>query len=344
MKTLKTSFRLLLFVTFFSGIIFRVYAQSESAPQNHRNSQKPSIYWIGQFPSGEKAIKTPNIFLRLFASFVGKKNPRLIRPFSVFMDRSDQLWVLDQGSHSVDRIRIGVGEITQLRRTKSTGFPSLVGICAAANGSVLFTDSKLNKIFLITKNSNSLQNLNTSTSLNRPTGIAYSQINKEIWVVETSAHRIAVLNNDGKLLRHVGHRGTGPGEFNYPTFIWIDHSGIVYVVDSMNFRIQILNEAGDVISIFGESGDATGYFSHPKGIATDSQQHIYVVDARANRVQIFDKEGNFLFYFGEQGTGKGEFWLPVGIYIDERDRIYVADSYNARIQIFQYKPGAINEK
>jgi len=84
---------------------------------------------------------------------------------------------------------------------------------------------------------------------------------------ETGAHRISVLNRKGEIIKRTGSRGNGPGEFNFPTFIWIDKLGNAYVVDSMNFRIQIFNKNGEFVSAFGEIGDATGYFARPKGIA-----------------------------------------------------------------------------
>ncbi len=69
-------------------------------------------------------------------------------------------------------------------------------------------------------------------SLDQPTGIAWSESTQEIWVVETHAHRVAILNSEGELIRRLGRRGSGPGEFNYPTFIWIDSFGNIYIVDS----------------------------------------------------------------------------------------------------------------
>jgi DNA-binding beta-propeller fold protein YncE len=212
---------------------------------------------------------------------------------------------------------------------------SLVGICYGPNSSILFTDSHARTIYSLTAEKKNLRILNDTLKLEQPTGIAYSMVNKEIWVVETKAHRIAVLNEKGELLRRLGKRGNGPGEFNYPTHIWIDKKGLIYITDAMNFRIQVLNAGGEVVSIFGEAGDASGYLASPKGIATDSFGNIYVVDALFHVVQVFDIKGKLLYKFGNQGHGNGEFWMPSGIYIDNQDNIYVADSYNSRVQVFQ---------
>jgi DNA-binding beta-propeller fold protein YncE len=330
-------------IVILSGIVLHIEAQDTLAFRNHEHHQTPSITWIGQFPPLEENKRNSNIASRFFDFLFGKRKPVLIRPFSVLAFHPDTLWVLDQGSKTIAFVEKEASKITQLTRKKSAGFPSLVGICATGDGEILFTDSQLNTIFFITRDRKSPRVLNDSLSLQRPTGVAYSRKTNEIWIVETNAHRISVLNRKGELMKRVGQRGTAPGEFNFPTFIWIDRAGMVYVVDSMNFRVQILNENGEIQSVFGESGDATGYFAMPKDIATDSQGHIYVVDALFHAVQVFDIQGNFLLNFGKQGRDKGEFWLPVGIYIDEADRIYVADSYNARIQVFQFTPETVNE-
>ena len=40
---------------------------------------------------------------------------------------------------------------------------------------------------------------NDTNQLMQPTGLAYSAVNDEIWVVETGAHRISVFNRKGEL-------------------------------------------------------------------------------------------------------------------------------------------------
>lgn len=194
-----------------------------------------------------------------------------------------------------------------------------MGFSTFSKDKFLIADSYLNKIFILSLKEKKCQALNDSIKLNRPTGISYNPVSKEIWVIETASHQVLILGNDGKLLKTIGGRGNGSAYFNFPTFVWIDGAGDVYIVDSMNFRIQIFNYKGEFITSFGEIGDASGYFARPKGIATDTYGHIYVVDGLFHTVQIFDKSGNFLYSFGGQGQENGKFWLPTGIYIDQHN-------------------------
>jgi len=304
-------------------------------PQHLAMAQTEPVYhveWVGMIPEkqGEKSVSFGDRISRIV---FGRKPPELIKPFNLVALDPEQLWILDQGSGGIYEVDHGRGSMIRSLKKDGGTYPSLVGICRTPGGDLLFTDSRLNRV--VGLSGDRLQLFSDTATLNQPTGIACNPSTGDIWVVETGAHRISRFSPDGKRTGSIGGRGSGQGQFNYPTFIWIDSEGRIYVVDSMNYRIQILDEEGRYLGSFGEAGDATGYMARPKGVATDSRGHIYVADALFHVVQIFDRQGRFLDSFGGQGQGAGEFWMPSGLYIDERDRIYVADSYNARIQIFQ---------
>lgn len=297
-------------------------------------SEERPIIWVNELSSGIE--NQEHGFLdRLFNLIVGSDPIVFVNPVSVLADDPENYWIVSQGNSSILNHRTGK-TIKLPVFSKGTGlYPSMVGISSFAGGGFLFTDSKLNGVFSVSADAKQIRAFNDTNSLVRPTGIAYSSVKNEVWVVETGSHRICIYDVNGRRKRTVGERGTGPLEFNFPTYIWIDKDGKIYIVDSMNFRVQILSPEGEFISSFGQQGDASGYFARPRGIATDSRGDIYVVDALANVVQVFDISGNLLYYFGSQGSGKYQFWMPSGIYIDKSDYIYVADSYNGRVQIFQ---------
>jgi DNA-binding beta-propeller fold protein YncE len=299
-----------------------------------------SIKWVAQFP--DENTEKPKTSLKdwIVNLILGENEPfSLKKPFSIVAINPDSIIITDQEAGSIVRVNNKVGEILQIKDRSGIQFLSLVGMSAISNERIIVTDSYLNKIFTVSFTDKKLQILNDSLKLNQPTGISYNEKSKEIWVVETAAHRVLVLDSKGRLLKTIGERGNEPGKFNFPTFIWIDKIGNVYIVDSMNYRIQIFNSEGEFITAFGEIGDSSGYFARPKGIATDSYGHIYIVDGLFHAVQIFNKSGEYLYSFGSQGREQGKFWLPTGIFIDSKNFIYIADSYNSRIQIFQLAKG-----
>ncbi len=320
---------------FFISILFLFYFVLGNSQIKVLNKLHYKVQWIDQFPnnsSDKKVNKTKWLTKFLFGK---KADPDLIKPNAILKIDTDSYMVLDQGNNTIFQIKNKEKKLPKTIKKNKLGFTSLVDMCAFTNHEILFTDSRLNKIFRYSEDNKSLLSFETNHKFNRPTGIAYSNVTREIWVVETGNHKISVLNENGDLIKTIGKRGSNPGEFNFPTSIWIDKSGKVYIVDTMNFRIQIFDKSGGLIKVFGEPGNATGYFSRSKGIATDSLGNIYIVDALFHTVQIFDATGKFLYQFGEQGRDKGQFWMPSGIFIDNDDKIYIADSYNARVQIFK---------
>lgn len=294
-----------------------------------------TIQFIRSISNSNDILKDKSIGEELFDWIFGEEVERFVRPMSTVTDKAKRIFVLDQGGGYIVSIDTLGQEFNLILKEDDIIFKSLVSICKFKENSFLFTDSYENQIYYFNLNEDSIQPLNENLKLNQPTGIAYNSETDEIWVVETLNHQISILDSNGKRKNTIGGRGIEIGEFNFPTYIWIDENGMVYVIDSMNFRLQILNANGDVVNVFGEAGDASGFFARPKGVATDSFGHIYIVDALYNTIQIFDNEGNFLYYFGTKGSARGEFWLPTGIYIDSDNFIYIADSYNSRIQIFK---------
>ncbi len=309
---------------------------SANAPQQTSEKNDTIIQWVGEFPAKDGNKKKSNFSKKVVELVVGKNEQiDLKRPVSVLAFNPDSFIVFDQETGIPFFIIDKQPKLIKCFKKKNLFFPSLVGSCFFKNNEILFTDSKLNKIFYFSENKKGVKVLNNSLKLEQPTGIAYLPSKDEIWVVETAAHRISILNSHGELIKHIGHRGTGNGEFNYPTSIWIDDEGTCYIVDAMNFRVQIFDKEGQFLSSFGKQGNASGYFARPKGIATDKHHNIYVTDALFHTVQIFDKKGKFLYNFGEQGRQRGQFWMPSGIYIDKNDYIYIADTYNYRVQMFK---------
>lgn len=171
--------------------------------------------------------------------------------------------------------------------------------------------------------------------LTRPVGIAYAPAPDQLFVVDRGAHRLVVFDVEGAVVQTIGLRGSGPGEFNFPTHIHYARDRLL-VSDSGNFRVQILDRDGRWLQTIGKKGNGAGDFSLPKGVAMDAQGRILVTDAHFENVQIFDSAGRLLMAFGQEGGAAGEFVLPAGLAIDDQGRIWVADSGNRRLQVFTY--------
>lgn len=177
-----------------------------------------------------------------------------------------------------------------------------------------------------------LQTIQPEYESRRPTGIAL--LDGRLYFADTPLHQIIGLETEDYRFFLLGRRGTGIGEFNFPTFVAVSAEGRLYITDTMNFRVQSRSPTGDWLTPLGGRGVMSGQLNRPKGIAVDETGRVYVVDNSFDNVQVFSPDGEFLLPFGSSGHLPGEFLMPTDIAIIG-DLIYVTDTMNHRIQIFR---------
>lgn len=261
-----------------------------------------------------------------------------VRPSAVAFDAEGNICVADPGEPAVCYLDRKSRRLRRWTRVGKTDFVEPVGI-SKARDAIFVADSGLGAVMAFNTSGKPLWT--ASRNLNRPTGLAL--LPNALAVADAGAHRVVVLDLQGRTISQFGRRGTGPGEFNFPTHVAVDCASTgsvprIYITDAMNHRVQAFDPTGRFLDSIGGIGDSSGHLSKPKGIAVDAQGHVYVVDALFDNIQIFDRDGHFLMHWGAAGSGAGEFWLPVGIAIN-RNEILVADSYNKRLQSFRRLSG-----
>lgn len=137
-----------------------------------------------------------------------------------------------------------------------------------------------------------------------------------------------------RLAEIIGERGIKAGQFNSPTGLSVDRSGVLFVADSYNHRVQRITPSGGV-AIVGGRGGGRGQFLSPQGIATDRERAFYIVEQGNHRVQKFSSQGVLQLIFGRVGSGHGEMQGPMGIAVSPATGdIFVADTGNHRVQRF----------
>ena len=302
----------------------------------------PRVEYLRTVASVRQINKPRGFFSRLVSWVSGpnRDNPGLIRPYATAQDSIGRLLVADPGQHGVHLFDFEEQKYRFLKGPRGKELESPVDVDCDANDDIYVSDSMKRQIYIFDSSGRFLRTIggdSPHTRLNRPTGLAIDRKARRIYVTDTLSHQVMVFRmDDGSLVRTIGKRGRGLGEFNFPTALTLS-AGKIYVVDAMNFRIQIFALDGRYVSAFGQPGNSSGTLYRPKGIAADTDGHIYVVDALFETVQVFDPDGQFLYYFGSTGTGPGQFQLPAGISINSRNIIYVADSQNRRVQVFRYR-------
>src|SRR5699024_3333338 len=119
-----------------------------------------------------------------------------------------------------------------------------------------------------------------------------------VYVTDTWNHIVVVLDDEGRVVRQLGQRGT-------------------------------LTDIGDG----SDPSTKPGLFFGPRDVAV-LDGDIYVTDTGNERVQVFSKDGTFLRAFGGYGSDEGQLIEPTGIVAGPKGNIWVADSGNGRIVVF----------
>ncbi|MBC8412240.1 6-bladed beta-propeller [bacterium] len=258
----------------------------------------------------------------------------MMRPYSVFVDLKQRLYVTDPGAYRVTVVDLKTANVINIFGTEKDKFQSPIGVVADYGGRIYISDSILANVYVFDEKGNYL--FQFEGEFKRPTGIAIDTGSSRIYLSDTLEHKLYIYSLEGKHIGSIGKPGSLPGELNFPTHLFVDKDGLLYVTDAMNFRVQIFDPEGKFIGKVGVLGDAYENLDKPKGVAVDTHGNIYIVDSIWDTVKIFDRDGNSLMYFGKKGHRYGNFYMPSGIFIDQNNIIYVADTYNLRVQAFQF--------
>ena len=307
----------------------------------------PRYMYAGQL-LGEANFRAPSAragegfmgLLRAIAGLVvGESRPvELARPQSGAVDEAGRIYVTDVSRQAVFVFDPVAGKLDVWE--KAEGLANFAGpvAVATANGIAYVTDAELGIVARLDASGTPQRALGRGL-FKRPTGLAFDARQGELYVADTAAHDIKVIDLSGQLKRVLGRRGEGDGEFNYPTHLAFA-DGELYVTDTMNSRIQVLDAAsGAMRRSFGMRGLYVGNLVRPKGIALDSERNVYVVESYYDHLLVYDRHGRFLMGIGGLGAESGKFYLPAGVWTDHLNRVFVADMFNGRVVLFQHLGG-----
>ena len=166
-----------------------------------------------------------------------------------------------------------------------------------------------------------------------------------IYVTDSKGACVQVFKSDGSYVSRFGVKGSGDGQFQFPTSIAFEKvSRQIAVVDSLNGRVQFYNLSGGHVRSIGALGTGPLKFMHPHGLAfeygsTDSIR-MYVSDTMLKKVQAIDPAGTgmFLSYINDKRDGHS---LPSELAFDQSaHRLYVVDGLGS-VSFFQIVDGSV---
>ncbi len=264
----------------------------------------------------------------------------LQRPAMVVGDDNGRLFVSDSGRAGVFVFDDKASELLLWTQAGAhLSFVSPSGMAPAPQGGLFVADAELAVVARLDAAGQPLAEIGRGL-LKRPTGLARDPQQGLLFVADTYAHDIKVFNDAGALVHVIGRRGSGDGEFNYPTHLAFAQ-GELYVTDTLNHRIQVFGADGQLLARkFGERGLVLGNLVRPKGVAVDGEGNVYVIESYYDNLLVFSSRGEFLLPIGGTGTATGRFYLPAGVWVDTRNRVHVADMFNGRVVLFQFLGGS----
>jgi DNA-binding beta-propeller fold protein YncE len=143
--------------------------------------------------------------------------------------------------------------------------------------------------------------------------------------------RIVKFSKDGKFIRQIGRKGSGPGEFDGPHALAFDSQGRLFVGDRSNNRIQIFNQDGGFIAEWKQ-------FGRPSGIFIDAKDTIYVADSESRDADGYGhnpgvqrgirigsaKDGKVIAFIPDPNP-RGGSSAAEGVAVDRKGNVYGAE-------------------
>jgi DNA-binding beta-propeller fold protein YncE len=266
------------------------------------------------------------------------------KPFGIATDSHNRIYVADSGQGLIFVLDRDNKQVTYIGSSAQVRLRLPVGITVDAKDRIWVADAVGQHVYAFDGDGGVLMMLGRQDEMLNPTSVAVDDSRNRIYVVDSKLHKVLVFDTEsGQLISTIGERGSGNGQFNFPTQVALDNVGRIYVTDTLNFRVEVFGPDYKFLESWGKQGNRFGQFLKPKGIAIDPFQNIYVVDSDFDNFQIFDQQKRLLMSLGSVGSMPGTFWLPAGIHIDRNNYIYVSDQNNRRIQIFKLLDGATAE-
>ena len=311
-----------------------------AAPEVPRYLYTGTLTGEPNFKRDDAAASTLARLGRWIAGLDGRGVPPQVlqRPGALIGDDAGRLYVADASRQAVFVFDETAGELLLWEQAEGAlRFVAPAGL-AVAPGKLFVTDAELGAVFVLDRQGQPQRSFGRGL-LQRPTGLARDAQRGHLYVADTYAHDIKVFSDAGELLQVIGRRGTGAGEFNFPSHLaWAQDE--LYVTDTLNNRVQVFGVDGlQRQRELGSRGLLLGNLVRPKGVGVDAEGNVYVIESYYDSLLVFSPSGEFLMPIGGTGTATGRFYLAAGVWVDGRNRVHVADMFNGRVVLFQFLGG-----
>ena len=159
--------------------------------------------------------------------------------------------------------------------------------------------------------------VNNGGSMVNPYGIVCGK--NGVWAVaDTTKHCVYVFDGQDNLIKKIGSRGSGVGQFNDPCGVIFDCNDHLYVADYGNHRVQKFDVSSNYMFQYGGGkGSQDGQLNSPRGV-TVHDGRLYLADCENCRISVFQIDDPFCCIIG-----KGKFNSPHDVAVKVNNQLLV---------------------
>lgn len=260
-------------------------------------------------------------------------------PNSIFIDKSDTIYVAANEQHSVVKWTWENGTFTKSIDTTNLNYP--YGLFVSTSGSIYVDNAVQNKRvdrwFSNGTRDSPMMNLSSccyGLFLDHNDTLYCSVMAEDVILKKSlgSAPNLPVTFAAGNRTK-----GSTAELLDGPYGIFVDSYLNLYVADSNNHRIQRFNSASTAGMTLLDNGPSSNiHLNHPTAVTMDANGFLYICDSQNHRIVGQGPNGFrcIVGCTGSNGSAENQLNAPSSFSFDSHGNIYVSDRFNHRIQKF----------
>jgi len=258
----------------------------------------------------------------------GAKDKGFMQPCNVTVDDRDQVYVVDTGNSRIKKLTANLDFFDHITNEGLEGRSS-TGICmGSSKDSLLVINWRTKTVTEMTLDGNTIGSF-THDDFKEPIDIALD-LDDNVVIADNGIGSVLVFETSGKLLKTIGSRGNGRGQFKDISAVTVAPSGDILVADS---RIQVFNSNGDFVREIYPQGKGKGRYG---GLVCD--KHGFLLATRTEKaksfIQVFKLGTGSLYSLIDSHGCKMK--RPTGLAVMQDRHLVVVDIGNDCVRKYRY--------